>query len=48
MSEEVERTLEKFLESVKGVTCFRKRFKIYPPTCSVLQEVAQSTVLVVL
>lgn len=33
MSEEIERTLEKFLESVRDVTCFRERLKIYAPTC---------------
>ncbi|MEM1797572.1 MAG: DUF3574 domain-containing protein, partial [Zestosphaera sp.] len=33
MSEEIERTLEKFLESVGDVTCFRERLKIYAPTC---------------
>ncbi|MEM4977364.1 MAG: hypothetical protein QXT64_08580 [Desulfurococcaceae archaeon] len=33
MSERVEKALEKFLENIRGVTCFRERLKIYAPTC---------------
>ncbi|MEM4976422.1 MAG: hypothetical protein QXT64_03750 [Desulfurococcaceae archaeon] len=29
----VEDKLEEFLKSIKGVTCFRERLKIYAPTC---------------
>jgi hypothetical protein len=33
VSEEVRRTLDAFLERIRGVTCFPERMKVYAPTC---------------